>query len=96
MGGILGRSIARRRPHTTRHVITLGSPLTLSRGLMPETVRLTAIYSRDDRIVPYPAAVAQDTRARNVEVPGSHLGLASNPRVYRVLAKLLRGAPAGE
>ncbi|MGH7331280.1 MAG: esterase/lipase family protein [Candidatus Rokuibacteriota bacterium] len=32
MGGILGRSIAARRPHTTGHVIALGSPLVLVQG----------------------------------------------------------------
>jgi len=92
-GGMLGRSVARRRPHTTRHLITLGSPLFLSRTALPDTMRLTAIYSRDDEVVPHPAAVASERNAANVEVRGSHLGLASNPRVYRVLAERLSDAP---
>jgi pimeloyl-ACP methyl ester carboxylesterase len=89
MGGILGRSVARRRPDAIRHVIALGAPLSLSRGVWPERVRLTAIYSQDDRIVPYPAAVARDAGARNVSVRGSHVGLAANPEVYRALAEAL-------
>lgn len=94
LGGILGRSVARRRPHTVRHLVTLGSPLRLSRGPLLESVRLTAIYSRDDRVVPHPGAVSSDRNAKNIEVRGSHLGLASNPQVYRVLADLLAGAPS--
>jgi len=93
-GGMLGRSVARRRPHTTRHLITLGSPLSLTRSALPETVRMTAIYSRDDEVVPHPAAIARDDNAANVEVRGSHLGLASNPAVYRVLAEHLSTRPS--
>jgi pimeloyl-ACP methyl ester carboxylesterase len=97
MGGILGRSMAVRRPASIRHVIALGSPLVMARGSVPESVRFTAIYSRDDRIVRYPAAVARDPRARNLEVRGSHVGLAGNPEVYRRLADLLHpGAIDGE
>jgi pimeloyl-ACP methyl ester carboxylesterase len=89
MGGVLGRSIALRRPHTIRHVITLGSPLIMTRGHLPEGVRLTAIYCRDDPVVRHPGAMARDPGARNIEVGGSHVGLAGNPEVYRHLARLL-------
>jgi pimeloyl-ACP methyl ester carboxylesterase len=92
MGGVLGRSVAVRRPHAVRHVITLGSPLAMVRSRLPETVRLTSIYSRGDRIVRHPAAVAGDPGARNIEVSGSHTGLAGNPEVYRHLARLLPAA----
>ncbi len=92
MGGVLGRSIAVRRPHTTRHVITLGSPLIMTRSRLPESVRLTAIYSREDRIVRHPGAVARDPGAQSIEVRGSHIGLAGNPIVYRHLARLLPSA----
>jgi hypothetical protein len=91
MGGVMARSIALRRPHTTRHVITLGSPLSMTRGRLPDGVRLTAVYSRSDPIVRYPHAVARDAAARNIEVRGSHSGLAGNPEVYRQLAHLLPG-----
>jgi triacylglycerol lipase len=89
MGGLQGRSVAGRLPQVVRHVIALGSPLAMARNRMPGTVRMTAIYSREDRIVPHPAALERDPRAKNIEVPGSHIGLAFNPAVYRVLARAL-------
>ncbi len=92
MGGLLGRSVAVRRPHAIAHVIALGAPLSLGRGRLPESVRLTAIYTRDDQIVRYPAATARDPRSESLEVRGSHVGLTGNPEVYRLLARLLRPA----
>lgn len=89
MGGVLGRSVAARGPQVIRQVVTLGSPLLMSRSRLPESVRLTALFSRDDRIVRYPGGRAHDAHARNIEVPGSHTGLAVNPAVYRALARLL-------
>jgi pimeloyl-ACP methyl ester carboxylesterase len=92
MGGLQGRSVAARLPQIVRHVIALGSPLAMARERLPGSVRMTAIYSPEDRIVRHPAALARDPRAKNVKVPGSHIGLAFNPAVYRVLARTL-GAP---
>ena len=89
MGGILGRSIAARRPHLVRHVITMGSPLRVSANRLPESVRISAIYSQGDRVVRHPGAMAREPRAQNFEVRGSHTGLAFNPEVYRLLARLL-------
>jgi hypothetical protein len=54
-----------------------------------ESVRITALYSRGDRIVRHPGALARDPGARNVEVRGSHVGLTGNPEVYRLLGSLL-------
>jgi pimeloyl-ACP methyl ester carboxylesterase len=92
MGGLLGRAVATRRPGTVRHVIALGSPLTLARGRLPNDVRTTAIYSRSDRIVRHPAAMDRDPRAWNIEVSGSHIGLTFNPAVYRALADAIPAA----
>jgi len=92
MGGLQGRSVAARLPQVVRHVIALGSPLAMAHESLPRAVRMTAIYSPEDRIVRYPASLARDPRAKNVKVPGSHIGLAFNPAVYRVLARTL-GAP---
>jgi pimeloyl-ACP methyl ester carboxylesterase len=89
IGGLLARSVAIRRPHTTRHVVALGSPLSMSRGRLPGNVRMTAIYTRDDRIVGYPDALVREPGARNIEVRGSHIGLVVNPAVYRRLGHLL-------
>lgn len=92
MGGLQGRSVAARLPQVVRHVIALGSPLALAREALPASVRMTAIYSPEDQIVRHPYSLARDPRAKNVKVPGSHIGLAFNPAVYRVLARSL-GAP---
>ena len=89
MGGLQGRAVAARRPRVVRHVIALGSPLTMARGRLPDETRMTAVYSRGDRIVRHPAAMERDPRATNVEVSGSHIGLTFNPAVYRVLASIL-------
>ena len=94
MGGVQGRSIAVRRPHVVRQVIALGSPLGWTRGRLPESVRMTALYSTSDRIVRHPGARSTDPGARNIEVPGSHIGMAFNPAVYRHLATLLPGERA--
>lgn len=63
----------------------------MARGRLQDSVRLTAIYSRSDLIVRYPHAVARDAAAQNIEVRGSHTGLAANPEVYCQLAHLLPG-----
>jgi pimeloyl-ACP methyl ester carboxylesterase len=89
MGGLQGRAVAARRPQAVRHVIALGSPLTMARGRIPAGVRMTAIYSRGDRIVRHPAAIERDPRATNVEVSGSHIGLTFNPAVYHALTRAL-------
>jgi pimeloyl-ACP methyl ester carboxylesterase len=89
MGGLQGRAVAARRAGAVRHVIALGSPLAIARGHLPDEVRMTALYSRGDRIVRHPAALARDPRAANVEVSGSHIGLTFNPGVYRALARIL-------
>jgi pimeloyl-ACP methyl ester carboxylesterase len=54
-----------------------------------EQVPLTSVFSRGDGVVRWRACVVP--YARNVEVTGSHIGLAFNRRVYRVLGLLLAG-----
>lgn len=52
---------------------------------------ITAIYSKSDAIVDWVAAI--DRRSPNVEhveVDGAHLGLAFNPRVWRIVLDSLR------
>jgi pimeloyl-ACP methyl ester carboxylesterase len=89
MGGLQGRAVAIRQPRVVRHVIALGSPLIMARNRLPGEVRMTAVFSRGDRIVRHPAAMERDPRAKNVEVAGSHIGMTFNPEVYRVLASVL-------
>jgi len=93
MGGALARSAALRRPNAVRHVITLGSPMFYeAQYRLSLSVALTAIYTRNDRIVRHPHALARDTHAENIEVRGSHSGLAMNGEVYRHLARKLATA----
>lgn len=60
----------------------------LGRGLHP-TTKVLSVYSTDDQIVPPSACPVPG--ATNVEVTGSHSGLAQNAAVYRALGKFLGG-----
>jgi triacylglycerol lipase len=55
-------------------------------------VPLTSIYTRADGVVDWRACLRTD--ARCIEVEGSHVGLAHNRAVYRVLAGTLHPLPA--
>lgn len=93
MGGLIAHSIAARRPDLVRRVITLGAPLLASQLAIPANVPIAAIYSKSDPIVRYPAALAREPGARNIEVQGSHTGLAVNRQVYAALGELLAEKP---
>jgi hypothetical protein len=58
----------------------------LRRSLHPNT-RVTSIFTKTDPIVPAEACPIDG--ARNIEVSGTHSGLAFNPAVYRILAEEL-------
>ncbi|MBV8775489.1 MAG: hypothetical protein JO166_24625 [Deltaproteobacteria bacterium] len=90
LGGVYGYAIAAHQPQMIRHVITLASPLALVRRSLPSAVAISAFYSRSDSIVRHPAAVASDRHARKIEVDSSHIGMATNPDVYRRLGRLLQ------
>jgi len=53
----------------------------------PESVPLTSLYSKGDGVVRWRACVVP--YARNVEVTGSHIGLAFNRHAYREIAQTL-------
>ena len=57
------------------------------RAPFPETVPLTSVYSKGDGVVRWRACVVP--YARNVEVTGSHIGLAYNRHAYREIASAL-------
>jgi pimeloyl-ACP methyl ester carboxylesterase len=61
----------------------------LMTGPLPDTVRLTSVYSRDDAVVDWHACVDDDPVATCHEVRGSHVGLAWNAQVYRCLGHAL-------
>jgi triacylglycerol lipase len=56
-------------------------------GEFPASVPLTSIYSRGDGVVWWEACTVP--YARNVEVSGSHVGLAFNRKAYRVIGDTL-------
>ena len=87
LGGLQARSIAQRRPHAVRRLIMLGAPLTFAGGTVSPSVAITSIYVSTD-LPDQPGAC--ESHAENIEVKGSHGGLAVNRRVYAVLAGVLR------
>ena len=56
-------------------------------GAFPDGIPLTSIYSRGDGVVWWEACIVP--YARNVEVTGSHVGLAFNRKAYRAVAEAL-------
>lgn len=57
----------------------------------PVKVPTTSIYTRTDGIVHWEACLRDDVRA--IEVRSSHVGLALNPEVYSIVARLLLEPP---
>jgi pimeloyl-ACP methyl ester carboxylesterase len=86
LGGLQARSVAQRRPHAVRRLIMLGAPLAFAGGTILPSVAVTSIYvSTDVRFAPR----ARESQAENIQVRGSHGGLAVNRRVYALLAERL-------
>jgi triacylglycerol lipase len=74
------------------NVFRLGHPASVEMRFMrdlaaPPKVPTTSIYSRSDGVVNWKACLRPDINA--IEVKGSHVGLALNPEVYRILGHLL-------
>jgi triacylglycerol lipase len=74
------------------NVFRYGHPASVERRFLrdlaaPPRVPTTSIYSRTDGVVNWKACLRPDVNA--IEVQGSHVGLALNPDVYRILAYLL-------
>lgn len=59
-------------------------------GEFPAEVPLTSLYSRGDGVVRWEACIVP--YARNVEVTGSHIGLAFNRKAYREVGRALAAA----
>jgi pimeloyl-ACP methyl ester carboxylesterase len=86
LGGLQARSVTQRRPQAVRRLITLGAPLTFAGGTIPPSIPIASIYVSTD--LPYQPS-ARESHAENIQVRGSHGGLAVNRRVYALLADLL-------
>jgi triacylglycerol lipase len=61
---------------------------------LPESVIMTAVYTKTDAIVDWRSCVTGDG-AIDVEAPGTHVGLVFNPSVYSIIARRLALAHAG-
>lgn len=90
--------LARRGGRATSRLFDRYSHLQLAPSLTPRPwtegaalrVPATAIYTRGDGVVAWRSCVLDEGRRReNVEVRGSHYGLAHNPAVLHVLADRL-------
>jgi len=55
---------------------------------LPDSIRQTAIYTKTDGVVDWQYCILGDP-AIDVEVPGTHIGLAFNPSVYQTIAQRL-------
>src|ERR1700691_3936824 len=86
LGGLQARSVAQRRPHAVRRLIMLGAPLTFAGGTIPPSIPISSIFVSTD--LPYQPQ-ARESHAENIEVRGSHGGLAVNRRVFSLLTELL-------
>ena len=58
------------------------------RGKVPASVVETAIYTRHDGLVDWRYCMTMDPEV-DVEVPGTHIGMAFNPAAYTVVAERL-------
>lgn len=58
---------------------------------LPASVSETAIYTRSDGVVDWQYCISENPEV-DIEVPGSHIGLAFNPVVYDTVARRLARA----
>jgi triacylglycerol esterase/lipase EstA (alpha/beta hydrolase family) len=58
------------------------------RAKLPPTVRQSAVYTKSDGIVDWSVCITGDPNV-DVEVTGTHCGLAWNPQVYKIIAQRL-------
>ena len=65
------------------------------RRKVPDAMVETAIYTRQDGIVDWRYCITRDP-AKDVEVPGTHIGMAFNPAAYAVVAERLAKAQSSE
>lgn len=65
------------------------------RRKVPDSMLETAIYTRQDGIVDWRYCMTRDPE-KDVEVPGTHIGMAFNPAAYSVVAERLARAQQPE
>jgi pimeloyl-ACP methyl ester carboxylesterase len=89
-GRIMTRNNGRTTPHCYSGFCTCEF-LTSLRDDFPASIPQQAIYTKTDGVVDWRCCINDDP-ATNVEVPGTHVGLAFNPRVYKQIATFLAGS----
>lgn len=102
VGGALARRVAAASPDRVRQVVTLGTPLDGGSWHTPAAepgdeglpVPVTAVISRSDGIFDWRRCVQEPgPYAETVEIPSSHLGMASHPMSCHVTADRLSQRP---
>ncbi len=63
--------------------------------VMPESVHMTAVYSRTDAIVDWRCCLTGNPDM-DFEAPGTHIGMVLNPSVYAIVARRLADAHGRE
>ncbi|HUF53909.1 MAG TPA: alpha/beta fold hydrolase [Dehalococcoidia bacterium] len=63
--------------------------LTSLRNMFPEEVPQIAIFTKTDGVVDWRYCVNEFEDGTDIEVPGTHVGLAFNPQVYKHIANFL-------
>ena len=97
---VRGRILWRNRSQVERQCYTGDCTCqfvqSLQRGL-PSSLARAAIYTKSDGVVDWRACLDEDESV-NIEVSGTHGGLAFNPQVFREIAFLLspNGRLSGE
>ena len=91
---VAARVHRRRGAQVERDCFTFACPCDAVRALdhpIPPSLPQLAVYTKDDGAVDWRYCVSDDPEA-NVEVRGTHLGLAFNAEVYRAIATRLASA----
>lgn len=88
-GRVTGSGNGRRRPHACYTDECTCSFVSSVGEVPPPSVVRASIYTRADGVVDWRCCLDEDDEV-NVEVRGTHCGLAFNPQVYREIARLLR------
>lgn len=60
---------------------------------LPQGVKSTYIYTKDDGVIDWRSCIDPDPRAASIEVSGTHSGLIWNPRAYEHIAHILASVP---
>ena len=64
----------------------------LTEASLPKTIDVAAVYTKTDGVVLWQSCVQEDSD-RNMEVKGTHCGLAFNPAAYKIIATELSRCP---